>query len=364
MSAPIQRLTDSNSGGGSITNTDGNSTVFANNLLVSVDGSIGSGHGKRKHKPGAWATAGGSGSVFAHGVPVNYTGNGDTCGHARVGGSGNVFVGDTIDTDTRTNRAVNKLDEEDAVNPGPTINRGPRIRRDETPLLDEPLTTSTAQVLLQIEIQEGNISVEDLSLPAPAPLAVETTTSTVNTGTVLSVDCSDIASLTPFPTGVKIDSIRLTSRFTVAKLTRKPFVIFDNPLRGPEGGLSVEEIVCNLKLLAINVIEPILDQYPDGFVTNTWRPIGNGSATSQHPKGMACDIQFRKISKDQYFDIAKWCRDNILYDQLLLEYKSTGSGLPWIHVSFNKTSNRKQVLTFWNNRTYAQGLVNLGSRTA
>lgn len=352
MSAPIQRLSDSNSGGGSITSTDGNGTVFANNLLVSVNGSKGTGHGKGSHKPGAWATAGGSGTVFAHGVPVNYTGNGDTCGHPRVGGSGNVFVGDSVDIDTPSNRAMNKLDEEDAVNPGPTVNSPAG-----TP-------TSTTQVLLEQEVRDGTISANELNVPPPKPVAQESTTSTVNTGTVLTVDCSDIASLTPFPTGNNIDLIRLTSRITVANLTRKPFVIFDNPLRGPEGSLSIEEIVCNLKLLAINVIEPVLTKYPNAFVTNTWRPLGIGSPTSQHPKGMACDIQFKNAKKDEYFEIAKWCRDNVVYDQLLLEYKSTGSGLPWIHMSFNKANNRKQVLTFWNNKTYAQGLVNLGSRTA
>lgn len=372
MSAPIQRLTDSNSGGGSITNTDGNSTVFANNLLVSVDGSIGSGHGKRKHKPGAWATAGGSGSVFAHGVPVNYTGNSDTCGHARVGGSGNVFVGDTFDTSTPAAIAMFDLDDEDAVNPGPTINkpRGPRIRRDETALLDEPLTTSTVSVLLEVEVREGRISAEELSLPAPPPLAVETTTSTVNTGTVLMINCAEIASITPFPTGVKLDALRLSPNFTVARLTRKKpgGLLGDHPLRNPQTGLSIEEIVCNLSLLANNVLEPFFKQYPKSMVTSAFRiqqnPIAPNQSPSQHLLGMAADIQITNIKKTDYYDVARWCRVNLPYDQLLLEYKSTGTTLPWIHISFNKTRNRKQVLTFWNGQTHAPGLVNLGSRTA
>jgi hypothetical protein len=93
-------------------------------------------------------------------------------------------------------------------------------------------------------------------------------------------------------------------------------------------------------------------------VTNTFRR-SNGSA-SQHHKGQAADIQFRGVAKAQYYTIAQWIRDNVAYDQLLLEYKTTGTGLPWIHISFNKDRQRKQVLTFLNDRTYGQGLIQLG----
>jgi hypothetical protein len=68
------------------------------------------------------------------------------------------------------------------------------------------------------------------------------------------------------------------------------------------------------------------------------------------------------VKKSEYFQIAQVIKDLVPYDQLLLEYKTTGSGLPWIHISFNKAGNRKQVLTFLNDRTYAQGLVDLADR--
>jgi hypothetical protein len=159
-----------------------------------------------------------------------------------------------------------------------------------------------------------------------------------------------------------IENIVLTPRFTVKKVTRKPNVIFDNPLNPGPGDLSREEIVCNLKLLCLNCLEPILSKFPNGFVTNTWRPRGKGSPTSQHPRGQAADLQFRGVKKSEYFQIAQVIKDLVPYDQLLLEYKTTGSGLPWIHISFNKAGNRKQVLTFLNDRTYAQGLVDLADR--
>lgn len=92
----IQRLTDPNSGNGLI-NTIPQSTVFANNLLVSVNGSRGTSHPPCPFVPihcqGNWVTAGGNPRVMINNIPVNRTGDGDTCGHVRVAGSPNVFVG-------------------------------------------------------------------------------------------------------------------------------------------------------------------------------------------------------------------------------------------------------------------------------
>jgi hypothetical protein len=135
-------------------------------------------------------------------------------------------------------------------------------------------------------------------------------------------------------------------------------MVFDNPLRGSAGGLTVAEIACNLKLLTVNCIIPIVQEYPNAIITNTWRPF-KGNPRSQHPKGQAADIQFRGIAKSEYYNIALWIRENVSYDQLLLEYKTTGTGLPWIHVSFDKNRSRAQVLTLLNNRTYSQGLTQL-----
>ena len=91
----VARLGDADSGGGSITGIP-QSTVYANNLLISVDGSSVSGHGPGIHA--GPATANGSASVYAKNIPINVQGNADTCGHARVGGSSNVFVGMTAGT--------------------------------------------------------------------------------------------------------------------------------------------------------------------------------------------------------------------------------------------------------------------------
>jgi hypothetical protein len=341
-SRPVQRITDTNDYPAAATDSDGNSTVHANDILILVNGSTVEPHVPRSggfvHDP--TFTANGSTRVFAHNVEVNFTDNPDTCGHPRIGGSPNVFVGDSVDQDTPSNRVMNEIDEEDAVNPG------------------------GGAVLVQSAVSSGVVSASEIAAASKPVVGTIDKSKGTNAGVIISTDCSDIHALfnnetTPPPSGDAIDNIQLTANFTIGQLTRKPHVTFDNALRAGTGGLSLEDIVCNLKMLAVNVAEPVRAQFSNAFITNTWRPAGIGSATSQHPKGMACDIQFKRASKKDYFVIAQWFRDNLVYDQLLLEYKTTGSGLPWIHVSFNKTSNRKQVLTLLNNKTYGQGLIDL-----
>jgi hypothetical protein len=328
MGKPVQRLTDSNALGGRIIDTDGNTTVYSNNLLTSVNTST------VLYGPPTTATANGSGTVFAHGVNVNYTDNADADGIPRVGGSPNVYAGDDVDQDIPSVRLTIEADEEDAVNPGNGAKLFAEIPKDP----------------------------REEAAPLPEPTGQKNTEPSKFTGTP-TADCGGIESeVSAAGDLAAIENIVLSPKFTVKKVTRKPSVIFDNPLNPGPGDLSREEIVCNLKLLCVNCLEPILSKYPNGFITNTWRPRGKGSATSQHPKGQAADIQFRGVPKSEYYKIAQVIKDLVPYDQLLLEYKTTGSGLPWIHISFNKAGNRKQVLTFLNDRTYAQGLVDLASK--
>lgn len=118
----------------------------------------------------------------------------------------------------------------------------------------------------------------------------------------------------------------------------------------PQHGLSVAEIVQNLKGCAQNIAEPVLAQYPDMIITSGFR---HGNGRSQHERGQAIDMQFISTPPSGYYDIARWIKDNLLFDQMLLEYKNTGSRLPWIHVSFKFNGNRNTFSTFFNHRTYA-----------
>jgi len=52
---------------------------------------------------------------------------------------------------------------------------------------------------------------------------------------------------------------------------------------------------------------------------------------------MAADLQYPLKTNTEVYNIAVWIRDNLPFDQLILEY---GGNRPWIHVSFNRFGNR------------------------
>lgn len=125
-------------------------------------------------------------------------------------------------------------------------------------------------------------------------------------------------------------------------------------------GPKSEQIVQNLQLLAQNCLEKIKVKYPDMKVSSGYRnyvPAG-GATKSQHLVGQAADMQFN-CSPRQYYEIAKWIKDNVPYDQLLLEYKNFGTKNPWIHISYKQSGNRNEVMTFFNHKKHSSGLKNL-----
>jgi len=93
--AGVQRQGDANSAGGVI--TGGNSTVRVNGRPIAVEGLSVTPHpccGRKGCPPiHCSATTKGSSSVKAGGLSVIVSGDVDTCGHARAGGSSDVKIG-------------------------------------------------------------------------------------------------------------------------------------------------------------------------------------------------------------------------------------------------------------------------------
>jgi uncharacterized Zn-binding protein involved in type VI secretion len=89
----VQRKGDPNSGGGII--TTGDNTVLVNNRPIATVGLLVSPHPPcpKGAIHCAARTSSRSQSVRVNNKPVSMTGNKDTCGHARTGGSPDVRVG-------------------------------------------------------------------------------------------------------------------------------------------------------------------------------------------------------------------------------------------------------------------------------
>jgi hypothetical protein len=339
MVKAIQRLKDENTSGGEIVETDGNTTVYANDRLVSVNTSL-VGEFIEGDIQANDVTANGSNAVFVRLIGVNYTTNKDESGATRIGGSSDVFVGDDVDQDIPSIREVVTADDLDLDPEDPGAGR----RRYEE------------------LVRNGTISKREQDVASPKPSGKKDTAPSKFTGTPTTA-CEGIELIVEPPglpplQGSVLDAVQLSPRFTVGKLTRAPNIIFDHPLKLGDLRLSLAETVCNLKLLAINVLEPIFSKYPNAFITNTFRPAST-SQKSQHVTGQAVDLQFRNVTKGDYYIIAQDLKNLVPFDQFLLEYKTTGTRLPWIHISFSKSNNRKQVLTLLNDTTYGQGLIDL-----
>ena len=150
-------------------------------------------------------------------------------------------------------------------------------------------------------------------------------------------------------------NFKLSPNFTIEMLSSKAAVTKDE-IESDE--LPYGQIAFNLQQVALNVLEPLYNLFPNAFVTSGYRKRSKSSKTSQHPLGLAVDVQFKGVSKQEYFEIAKRLAKVLKYDQLLLEY-SAYTNNPWIHISYTGVKDRSQVLTFWNNKVHTTGLAQL-----
>ena len=106
-----------------------------------------------------------------------------------------------------------------------------------------------------------------------------------------------------------------------------------------------EEQVENMKLLAEEVFEPLRDWVDAPIKVNSmFRSLElntalKGSKTSSHMNGEAMDIT--SMGGKSNLEMFHWIKDNLCFDQLIWEF---GASPKWLHVSFSKDNNRKQVL--------------------
>ncbi|MFK5855231.1 MAG: D-Ala-D-Ala carboxypeptidase family metallohydrolase [Bacteroidota bacterium] len=71
-----------------------------------------------------------------------------------------------------------------------------------------------------------------------------------------------------------------------------------------------------------------------------------GSSRSDHPKGQAMDLDADvfQIPGLTNLDIFNYIKDYLDFDQLIWEYSNPDGTPRWVHVSYRKGNNRKQIL--------------------
>jgi hypothetical protein len=111
----------------------------------------------------------------------------------------------------------------------------------------------------------------------------------------------------------------------------------------------------NAQLLAVYILEPIRAHFGKPFSPESWyrcervNSAVGGAKNSQHLIAQAADII---VPETPLMTVAEYIRDDLDFDQVILELGGKG----WVHVSYNKGNNRKQVLTNKGDGKYLEGL--------
>ena len=139
--------------------------------------------------------------------------------------------------------------------------------------------------------------------------------------------------------------MKLSKNFSLDEMTKSQTAIRMGLANNPSEG-EVE----NLRLLCERVLQPVRAHF------NHTVPISSGyrneilsqkigsSRNSQHCKGEAADFEIFGIGNNEVSD---WIKENLMFDQLILEYWEPGEpNSGWVHVSYKKeiNSNRKEYL--------------------
>jgi len=139
--------------------------------------------------------------------------------------------------------------------------------------------------------------------------------------------------------------MKLTTNFSLAEMTASQTAARKGIPNNPTAG-QIE----NLRKLCESILQPIRNHYDapvivsSGFRSPELCVLIGSSIDSQHAKGCAADLQVSGVDNKS---LAKWIKENLDFDQLILEFykESEGPHSGWVHVSYVGKENRKQSLT-------------------
>lgn len=261
-----------------------------------------------------------------------------------VGGRINIQAAGEINIDSASTANINSNKDNIDVSievrsPEPTqfseltvITRG-----EENAMQYESPEDGDPSAMIADRLQKGEITKEELQADS---VKKESASVSANPVTPTTLNCDNTEQLTDFP-----PTLVLSPHFTLGKLnangTRK---------LAPFNGLQAGDIACNLKLLCLNILEPIYNLYPSMTITSGFRrpgDVANSARNSDHYYGYAADIQFPGFNRKQYYDAALQLQKILPYDRIILEYNGSTT---WLHISFKRNGNRAQVFTMSNHR--------------
>jgi uncharacterized Zn-binding protein involved in type VI secretion len=286
-------------------------------------------------------------SIFVDdGLPMALQGSTTSSGAVVIAGSLTVFA-----EDRQVARQGDKFNNGTVIPTGSlTIDIGDIAPANVSFIPDDPYTPEYVRPLLQraggnAPHDEPGVVVRNYGYQETAPKSNNSNALADNTAgrqsTGQPVNCGDFSSPIDY-------NENLTSTYTIASLSRKAY--FAHNIRA-QSGLSEAAIICNLKALAENILEPLRAKYPGFQINSGFRVSDNG----QHGRGQAVDVQWVGRPYKSLTEMAAWCRDNLPVDQFIFEH---GNGV-WFHLSYNRTSARQRgtILTYYQGG-YKPGITN------
>ena len=147
---------------------------------------------------------------------------------------------------------------------------------------------------------------------------------------------------------------RISPHFRLAELTKSGIAdrnMIDNAFPDPET-MQAAVYLCR------TVMQPVRDQFGPYTPNSVFRSQAleralkrkpaDWTSASQHTRGEAVDLEVAGSSNRQ---LAEWIRDNLTFDQLILECfnPAKGPNSGWVHVSIKppgRGDNRRQVLSY------------------
>tara|TARA_R100000963_G_C4599673_1_gene73869 strand:+ start:258 stop:704 length:447 start_codon:yes stop_codon:yes gene_type:complete len=139
--------------------------------------------------------------------------------------------------------------------------------------------------------------------------------------------------------------VKLSEHFSLWELTKSQVADRKRIKNEPD-----KESIQNLKVICTSILEPVRRHYEIPITPSSGyrclalnRELGS-SDRSQHTTGQAVDFEVPGVAN---MDLARWIMDNLLYDQLILEfYKEGQPNSGWVHCSYVGQGNRKQAKRF------------------
>ena len=123
----------------------------------------------------------------------------------------------------------------------------------------------------------------------------------------------------------------------------------DSAKRNGISNMPTGEHIANFMLLAEKIFEPIREHFgvpihiSSGYRSKDLNAKIGGSATSQHCKGQAIDIDMDNSANGvTNADVFNYIKDNLPFDQLIWEFGNEDN-CDWVHVSY-VPNGRKQIL--------------------